>query len=906
MYMSQKQSSKMFAIEITTNRRTKGLESRVRTLVSSEERYDPDKHFLAIEESDYLNDVLGGVPYATYKTDSQETFEHFLTFGYKDAAGVVWRQFFAYWKEQEGRAFMAPEDAGITDQRKVGVITDKKTASESLKIGKYVNRLFTNYPKPEYGGTGPIWGHEIDWIDDEQTALVQVEPHGDLTLEDCELSIRYVDLKMLDAEQKALVDGCIAVSEKAVIALHLSNEPKLGLAWRVTIATQRGFGKGHMVYVPHLKHDIVIYGPKTVVKTDRFFFGNMGRLHVSKPKTDFQSFVNFRFDRDNMALDLAREYMKTVIASSQDEARLRSLLLTHVGDGPDVEHGEDAWVLRHALRHGISFRAFPGLFRRVIRYLAGQGSPVFQCDEKARIPMDTIADYGYVLPDIRVIDSEGDIQPQFGIPSGTIVCPDMIPGTKIIAYRQPSEHSNAWVELTVVDVPELHDFVGKGVCMLGREAQKVLSVLGGGDMDDMFVLVYDPKWVAAFHTLPKYPTTEKLVAETAESEIPANDEFFAGLPMAEHSATYSIRDVHNQIEMAKNARAGIGPVVNFGMIDMLLSDPDQKAAMLSDLSADPANSLWLEERTPWQAANYMTNLEIVIDGNVKDSTLLRKLGDVSGTISRFHKNCRVYPVSMANRIPFRRSQLEDYVLARSLTCRALEDIRKMRDRMLNILIDFEWKVARPADKVLQRLGYPYEKEIHVFVAGDWKYIDRRYTRMSDAPFLEETWAKLWKEEMAYQRDHTEAYQRICNELADKLRNLDDEMMEKIAVHIYYNKYRKYEAGAKVDVNNNLRHYNDGLLWSPVFNRHFIRALIKAGVTGYYKAVDFVPQLKRRFKDIDISVQVRTHSIYVGGDEGEYSRLIGFVWGYSPDGTYRMNSGIIEFIQPQPICLPTNV
>src|SRR6202040_337782 len=105
---------------------------------------------------------------------------------------------------------------------------------------------------------------------------------------------------------------------------------------------------------------------------------------------------------------------------------------------------------------------------------------------------------------------------------------------------------------------------------------------------------------------------------------------------------YANRHVSLQIDMARHSRAGIGPVVNYGIADMLLSDPDHKASMIADLlskgteQADLAAE-WLEDRTPYQAALYMTNLEIVIDGNVKDSTLLRRLGDVNGAIKAFHK-----------------------------------------------------------------------------------------------------------------------------------------------------------------------------------------------------------------------------------------------------------------------------
>src|SRR6266403_3295723 len=215
-------SRKAFAFEYMGNT------TRVRVLKpESAKVFDPKIHFQWFEESDYLADALKGVPYATYKTDDQEKMEDMLQNGYVDADGTVWTSFFGYWKDQKGRAYMCPESYGINDLRQVGVSTFMKSPNDFMKVGKYVNRLFSALAKSEptidrVSGKLEIkgiavWGKEVSWNDKDKTAIVRVEVEGDdLSEEDKELSIRYVDLDTLDAEQKALVDGAIIISERAV------------------------------------------------------------------------------------------------------------------------------------------------------------------------------------------------------------------------------------------------------------------------------------------------------------------------------------------------------------------------------------------------------------------------------------------------------------------------------------------------------------------------------------------------------------------------------------------------------------------------------------------------------------------------------------------------------------------
>lgn len=898
-------SKKMFTFEYVDQ------VAKTRVLVpETATKYNPEEHFMWFEESDYLATALKGVPYATFKTDDREEMENLLQNGYADKSGVVWKSFFGYWKDQEGHAFLVPSTANINSLEDVGVTTDMKTPADFMKVGKYTNRLFAALPKKEYGGTEAVWGKEFDWMEDEQSALVLLEPRDDMSQEDRTLSIRYVDLKSMKAEEKALVDGCIAINEKAVRALGLSNEPRIGMAWRGTFGTERGLGKGHILYVPHLTYDVVIYGAKTILKTKYFFFGNMGELHVGVPHTDRQAYVNFHYHRPGLGVDLAKTYMRQVFEASKNEAELRRLFLRYTKDMKHADMDQEAWVLRRALAYGVSFLRFPGLYRRVVRYLMKK---VMQCDERARIPMDSIANYGYVLPDPNAIDSEGNVDLSKAIPEGTIVFPDVDAGTKVICYRQPSENTNAWVALTVVSKPEFKRFAGRGICLLGRGADKVLGRLGGGDMDDQFVIVHDPKWVEAFHTMRPYPETEKITSEVSEEDIEAHEQDMSELSQFTDELLEDIQDrnytrytnkhISWQIDMAKNARAGIGPVVNYGMMDMLMSDPDHKASMLADLKNKPEEWEWLDQREPYQAALLMTNLEIVIDGNVKDTTLLRKLGDVSGTIRDFHKGCWVYPASMASRIPQSKVEKDNYILARSLTCKSLASIHLLRERLMEVFVEREWALVSPADKDL-RTYYPYEREISIRVRGEWKRVDGEWTRIGDEQSLMDMWAEGWRDEMLQDQDHEAAYARICKQIQDELEGEDDDMMERLAVELYYQLYKTYQNSPKIDeITGKLRTYPDGLLWSPIFGHHFINALRKSRLSGFYKAAEIRPEYRRRLMDKSVVIEIRSHNVYIQDSDSKFAIWVGFVLGKSPDGKFRMDGGLIQFRKSQPICQP---
>jgi hypothetical protein len=310
----------------------------------------------------------------------------------------------------------------------------------------------------------------------------------------------------------------------------------------------------------------------------------------------------------------------------------------------------------------------------------------------------------------------------------------------------------------------------------------------------------------------------------------------------------------------------------------------------------------------------MTNLELVIDGNVKDQTLLRKLGDVSGTIKQFHKDCHVYPSSVVpSRIPMSKLERGDFTTARSLTCRALENIAHLRNTLEEIFIQREWALVAPADRDL-RSYYPHEREIAARVRGVWKYVGGEWERQDlDNISLMDIWAQAWRERLDLPEGHpsrTNAYKEVCDLIAQEVEGEDDDTMERLASEIYFQSYRQYQSQPKVDEKSGaLRNFNDGLLWSPVFANHFINALRKARLSGYYTTVVLFPWFRGRVLDKSMAIEVRERQVYIQDADDQFSVLIGWIPGRKPtipDGKYRMDAGLIEVRRPKDICQPADV
>jgi len=131
------------------------------------------------------------------------------------------------------------------------------------------------------------------------------------------------------------------------------------------------------------------------------------------------------------------------------------------------------------------------------------------------------------------------------------------------------------------------------------------------------------------------------------------------------------------------------------------------------------------------------------------------------------------------------------------------------------------------------------------------------------------------------------------------------MRERIAVEIYYQTYKDYQpSGPKTNLDGSLKHYQDALLWSPVFGNHFINALRKEELSGSYKMASLRHEFSKSLGNKAVAVKVVRRQVYIQDADGKFTFWVGYVYG-CPNGIYRMDDGLIQVKAPENICLPVD-
>jgi hypothetical protein len=693
--------------------------------------------------------------------------------------GEKFRVLFGYIRDDGGKVFLVPEGADVKDLKDIGISVEiGKDMEKCLKAGKYINR-----------SVAPTWKHffatPLHWDEAGQVGTFSTRKGEKFT-------VKYVELdpNLYSKEKIAQMDGSGLFSSRFIQIADLKGgrKGKLGDAYQFTADSPFvGMGKGNGQCIPWLQYDLVIFGAKKLVKTKVFYFGCFGKLKAGRPRTDMQAWDNFRYERTGMADYLAKAFRQEMWEACQDEEKMRRMLLKHIdvqdedvpyynGAGSTVDY--TAWVLMEALVNGWSPLRHPGLFRRAYLYLLHKVEQM----ELGRIPMTPVAKYGYVLADPFIFDNLGMPTRKSFIGEGECVMPDIDEGLGVVCYRQPSENQNAHCFLKNIFRNRYKAFKGKGIILLGDGADVVLGRLGGGDLDDRFVVVHDQYWVKMFHELDKfpYPETEKYEkGGGGKSTLWGEDEESNSyrLPGPDR-AYYNNLHLIYQAQKAKRSGVGIGPVVNMIMIDNRLSNPVDKAYMLTQLDAlivrytktgntAHLNSVltikeWLVKRTPYQGAKLATNLEHVIDGTVLDSGLLVVLGNVTSAVSQFHngfdaekgrdyaggidkEGTLIYPSwgfdvkkpKDVPRIPESKRDKKDFIVLDTTMCKSLRDLRQRRAMFQDRLVQLEWALVARYDEVWDSL-FPDDSEIMVLAGTN------RNRKKDDEPGCYQVWNNVWK------------------------------------------------------------------------------------------------------------------------------------------------------------------
>ena len=828
----------------------------------------------------------------------------------------------AYWRENKGmRGILVNRNCPVSNLAEIGIYTEITKTSQATKVGKYVHRLTVPV---EFYGFGRETSYEVSPIMD--MATVHLDNNEDLIV------VSY-DIDDLDPDTKALVDGFIAVSPSAFRKLGWKDvDMPAGFMCNGHVGTQHWMAKGNIAVVPQLDVDIVAFGPKKIVATDIFYIGIFGELHDRIPHSDVQAWDALRFERPGLIEKQASTIIREFWDASNDFLKTAGVLLRHIQSSDREYYEENAtydagmWPLKYAISRGLPLNRFPWLASRAMSFWFRDTINM----TRGRVPLDRVAEYAYIAPDPAIFDSMGrpDVN-RSNIPEGHCVFMNRPDGEELCAYRQPIAHGSEKIFLTNINSSRYASYEDRNVFLMGKGAARYYQACGGADNDDCFIILFDPDWVKAMHSVA-YPTTEKIVAYVDDEEfapIYSDDDLLKSLvaTMPGNETHYTLRHFQEQLDEARRRPAGIGPVVNAIMIDNRLSNPEDVAYMLSRFDAKiekfrafpemkVATDLlikcreWLRNRKPYQLAHLATNLELIIDAAVKDPALLAQLGNVQAMLRQFHygviasesmdddviegineEGTLVYPwvVGLArrgSRIPLRRRQLQEqsgnklYVITETLMCSAIKRIQEVLDIYVEASKEKEWRMVEPIPEALDDM-FPSDQ----------------FTNDQVDALL-----KAWKQSFRDSRDEEVDVRALVMEadslIIDMLDGLDDDQLCYIAVELarrYY--HRGGYNSARVGEDGKRWGFSDRLLGVRPIANAFIYALERAGLTGKYVPVELFKDVRNLYNS---TVKVRVGSanvVYRMSDD----TTLGVAQGTIGEGEYLMYEGIIEVKKPHP-------
>jgi hypothetical protein len=561
---------------------------------------------------------------------------------------------------------------------------------------------------------------------------------------------------------------------------------------------------------------------------------------------------------------------------------------------------------------------------------------VLDC-ERGRIPFGPDARRYNLQPDFSAFDLEtGDVDYRNSvIPENAVVCMDADIGPFTI-YRQPLGNAREAVVATNIHDRRFRRYRGRERVILGLSAYEQLKTMGGGDFDDAVIGTSNLNWVEVI-ARAEYPVTPLPVIDQAGLvEVPERKNIYRTGGTAvlngrtvhfegttkkrKYPCVWSMEDYFEAASKATEQQFTIGPIDNMCRLLFLLSGV-HKQNMLRNLANRVEHATDSAEKAKLQKAfnsltafpehperKVLSNEEAFIDaikmgkGDAAALQLLvAELSDLALTVP-------VYPecwtwlgrLNDANgdpigRIPAARRDAQDYVLAPSLICETLNEIRGERDLLLDALKEFEWTMVDRVPTTLNR-SFPRDRGI------------------SDEAFeLRSQWREWWEPiltgQCQIQPDEARKILIDGGELIltsgkqvkiDGVRKLfyqseDADIRLQEAVEIARQTYRtRYPTAAK-DAHGNRRGFPDGLLWTNTVGLHYIQALKEAGLTGLYVPVRF-DRHARHLGAGTMEVVVKCGMAIRASDGFVIGEVIGEE---PPDGEYFMKDGMISIQEPSP-------
>jgi hypothetical protein len=444
--------------------------------------FNPVVHFQGRETSTFLDQVMPcDYVQATWPTNDEASIqaaEQVITRGISNRTVPGWDgEYFKYFTgtcRDHIKAVFVPAHIHL-DLKDLGL--DMQPTSKAMK---YLNRQLAPHMHSVMGNIVAIDSKE----DDQHMLTVHLDKTGAL-------------INVLVRPPHPLVEGAHLCNLRGAQLVLGMEDPNIGDCLRVTGNCPLGLSKGHMM-VADVEPDLILYGLKTGLRYDRFFFGVLSELHTGRPFSDFQSLINMLIHGDGEQLleEHALTFFEDVMQASEDHDRMRKMFLGFT----DLDQDND-WIMLEALKRDID-GIFPGLYRRQAKLLMDK---VYHCG-LGRIPLSDSALYGYVMPIWDMFESDGEPNPKKSRFQGNCVFSPLVNRQQTIAmYRQPNGNPR---EHWLADAtPAPYKNIGKGqVVFIGPEViEPALKAMGGGDFDDSVVLVHNPKIVDLFRRLPDYP-----------------------------------------------------------------------------------------------------------------------------------------------------------------------------------------------------------------------------------------------------------------------------------------------------------------------------------------------------------------------------------------------------------------
>jgi hypothetical protein len=893
-------------------------------------KFVPQDHVRPHEVSDMLEyDAPGKFAWVRWTTDSQLQFQEVVAGGvWADGqilAGKELTVLFAYWADNQGKIYLV-DDPNVTLES-LGFITDMKAWNEAPKVGKRFNRTFA----PLQVGTRLITGKPIDEVQEGKgfrEAIYRLDIGEDLIVQFREAESEF---------QKHICDGTIDYSPEGARKLGITGPGT------ETINTPEGQAKGLSRIRKEQEPDIIVWFAKKDLKFKEFRFGRLGDLHPGMPATDLQSIINFRLERLLWREDvtgkirgLAKDYMAWVYKTVHDERQLKKAVLAFTKDLATFKlqdstlamdqtefdamtaANEEGYILRKAGLRNVSFMSMPILYRFAYRHLLKK---VMQC-RFGRIPMEWGVNEGiakrlYLYGDPMMIAPNGDFTPEKSylrekdMPNGSkileVCAPDIKEGL-IVLWRQPNGHGNEFTIAWNKHVPELMTYKGLGMFFVGWGKQAFDARHGGADNDDAFIIVHDRDWVDHFANLSVYPVTGPLEQEEvdwedrlAEAYDKAVDWFsFDGpekYPM-DQVKNYGLLHAMKQVELASNSGAGIGRVVLAGYTDSVCSLPEYREPVAAWIQENHGD-WWADTfkyRPPFQMARLLTNLELVIDGNIKDPEQLKKLGDVSGFISNFHWNQQFYPEFLANRQRMPRTKIiqPNWIAVHTPIDEVFDRIAEMQAQLEDIFRNNEWLLVKPVPRDIQKLVKP-TKEVYDLVHGIRTPGTETEEDLWDFEGVNVIWRKEWTQILQGDRldpDHgRDEQKRIRGLVEEVLVDHKDKLME-VAHLLLTETYRQRKAGAPLTRTGQRRSYSDAKFGIDSITKGLFDLIDYCQLGGKSVAVNYFTH-SSMLTQAQARVKVEANVVSRLSDD----RILGLA--SCPDGEYVMSGGLIEVAQPHP-------